>query len=124
MTSVQKLRRCARDLEALPSSPPKGRPANQDAMVHTPMTKLPDDLIGVWRRVSLAIDGGPPSEDSRVVWIQGRARFADLRTPLEGASAGAGPMSFAGHASWEEPRLTFHRTIDLNEPMEDIGTLS
>jgi len=89
-----------------------------------PTTPLPDDLIGVWRRVSLSIVGGAASEDSRVVWIQGRTLFADVRSPLEGASADVAPMSFAGHTSWEEPRIRFHRTIDLNEPVEDAGTLS
>ena len=85
---------------------------------------IPEDLVGVWRRISLAIGDDPPSENSRVVWIQARARFADIRTPAEGAPGGVEPMSFAGHSSWDAPRLTFHHAIDLGAPSEDVGALS
>ena len=86
--------------------------------------RIPEELVGVWRRISLSMGDEPPSENSRVVWIQVRARFADIRTFIEGAPGGAESKSFAGHSSWDAPRLTFHHAIDLDEPSEDVGVLS
>ena len=85
---------------------------------------VPDAFVGVWRCVSFAVGNDPPSQYSRVVWMQARSRFADIRTPAEGAPAGVEPKSFSGYASWDAPRLTWNREIDLGEPRDDIGTMS
>ncbi len=70
-------------------------------------------LDGIWRRVSLSIDDGPPQEDSAVLWLQIDGIFADLRTPL-GAGARAGPSACSGQTQLVRDRLTFHRDIDTS----------
>jgi hypothetical protein len=69
---------------------------------------VPEMFRGVWRRRSIAIDGGAPAEPALVVWLQARESFADLRIPNTGDEIEA----FAGSTSWEPPRLTWHHTID------------
>ncbi|WP_034156927.1 hypothetical protein [Sphingomonas sp. ERG5] len=70
-------------------------------------------LDGIWRRVSLSIDGGSPQEDSTVLWLQIDGIFADLRTPL-GAGARTGPSACSGQTRLVRDRLTFHRDIDTS----------
>ena len=71
---------------------------------------VPDEFRGVWRRRSIAVDGGAPSEPALVLWLQARESFADLRIPNSGDAIEA----FAGTTTWEPPRLTWHHTIDWN----------
>jgi hypothetical protein len=96
---------------------------------------MPDELVGAWERVSVALDGGPPDEPADVVWVQGRSAFADLRVPRVGVGARVeapdlpyGTRSvarcFAGHAAYEAPNVRWHHTIDLaGEPADedDVG---
>jgi hypothetical protein len=68
-------------------------------------------MRGVWRRRSIAIDGGPPAKSARVLWLQATEAFADLRVPIDRAE----PIeAFAGTTTWAAPRLTWHHTVDWN----------
>jgi putative spermidine/putrescine transport system substrate-binding protein len=81
----------------------------------------PADLTGAWRRASIAIGGGPPSEPASVVWLQVGEVYADLRVPLDTAGAQA---SFAGWTTWEAPTLRWIHDLDLDPSGgDDVGTL-
>ena len=81
----------------------------------------PADLTGAWRRASIAIGGGPPSEPASVVWLQVGEVYADLRVPLDPAGAQA---SFAGWTTWEAPTLRWIHDLDLDPSGgDDVGTL-
>jgi len=84
---------------------------------------VPDELIGVWRRECLSLDGGEPYEDSDVIWLQSRMRFAEIRTPVTVGSVDH--EAAGGKQNWRSPRLTFHREIDYsrNYP-DDVGIFS
>ena len=71
---------------------------------------VPEEFRGAWRRRSIAIDGGEPSEPALVLWLQAPEAFADLRIPNSGDTIEA----FAGITTWDPPRLTWHHTIDWN----------
>jgi hypothetical protein len=45
---------------------------------------------GLWKRESIAIDGGKPQETATVLWLQGEKYFADLRIPLNQPQIPAG----------------------------------
>jgi Protein HRI1 len=81
---------------------------------------IPDEFVGAWRRVSIAIDDEPPQEDSDVVWLQARSGFADLRMPRADS---VDPMAFAGVTTWEPPSLTWHHNISLEPPWTDVGAV-
>ena len=87
------------------------------------MTKrVSGELIGVWKRQSIAIQDDPASEDSDVIWIQAATRYADLRVALPGYRVD--PLSFAGTLEWDAPVLTFHHELDLSgEGALDSGRL-
>lgn len=83
---------------------------------------LPEEFVGAWYRVDIAIDGGEPGEHQTVWWLQAPFAFADLRVPLDG---GGDADSFAGHTSWSEPSLTWTRHLDLHEqPVADTGVIT
>ncbi len=84
---------------------------------------VPENLIGAWRRESVAIEGGQPFEDSQVIWLQAPTYFVDLRLALPGE--GAAPEAFGGVVDWAAPHLRFHHDVDLNgHAAEDVGALS
>lgn len=77
---------------------------------------VPEEMRGVWRRRSIAVDGGSPQEPAFVLWLQASEAFADLRVPV----ADAGRVeAFAGVTRWKRPRLTWHHTIDWNGGFAD-----
>lgn len=83
---------------------------------------IPPRFHGAWRRVSVALDGGPPHEPAQVVWVQAGTAFADVRVPLDGAVDAA--VSFAGTTRWEEPDLVWDHQLDLTGgSTEDRGTV-
>ena len=74
---------------------------------------VPDEMRGVWRRRSIALDGGEPQEAAHVLWLQATEAFADLRVPFS-AEGGSRIEAFAGTTAWDPPRLTWHHTVDWN----------
>jgi hypothetical protein len=87
---------------------------------------MPDEFVGAWERVSVSLDGGPSADPARVVWLQGRSAFGDLRLPRDGADGadlpygtGSVPRCFAGHTSFEPPNLRWSHTIDLAGELAD-----
>ncbi len=71
---------------------------------------VPERFVGVWRRVSIALDGGPAHEPEDVVWLQAPSSFADLRVPrVDGAS----PVeAFAGTTHWDGSALRWDHELD------------
>jgi hypothetical protein len=83
---------------------------------------IPDEYIGVWHRESVQVEGQEPFEDSQVVWLQARSRYADVRVALPDYQVE--PESFGGSITWSEPQLTFAHQIDLtNRFPNDMGRL-
>ncbi len=79
---------------------------------------------GVWRRESIAIDGGDPFEDSEVYWLQVGEYFADMRWPKEGETHN-NISAFAGRTLWQAPKMHFVHEIDLNQALsDDVGEMS
>ena len=81
--------------------------------------KTPSSFFGAWRRRSLRVDDGPPTEPGVVVWVQAGDHFVDVRSsepaaPLSGPGAFAGTTTHAGHT------LTWHHTIDFPAHESDI----
>lgn len=84
---------------------------------------VPENLIGVWQRESIQIDDGEAYEDSRVLWLQTRSRYADMRVPFQ--TGKVSQEAFAGDGFWSEPVLTFKHELDFTgTASEDAGTLS
>lgn len=74
-------------------------------------------FVGAWRRRSIAIDGGPPEEPSRAVWLQARDAFADLRLPIRPDGV---VDAFAGVTTYDAPALTWHHSLDLHGTFADF----
>jgi hypothetical protein len=73
---------------------------------------VPDEIRGVWRRRSIAVDGGAPEENAYVLWVQAAETFADLRVPH--SSEGNRVEAFAGTTEWDSPRLRWNHIVDWN----------
>ncbi len=81
-----------------------------------------NELIGVWKRQSIAINNEPAFEDSQVFWVQSASRYGDIRVERPGNAVE--PESFAGALEWHDPDLTFHHELDLSGRVaEDTGHL-
>ncbi|MFN0030201.1 MAG: hypothetical protein ACKV2O_23870 [Acidimicrobiales bacterium] len=83
--------------------------------------------MGLWRRRSLALDGGPPTETQHVLWLQAGEGFADMRVPLEDTDPQpmSAPLSFAGVTTWDGTALCWHRDLDLHQVIEaDEGSIT
>lgn len=73
---------------------------------------IPDEFVGVWQRVSIALGDGPAGEGAtQVFWLQGHSAYADIRVPADGSTHGLD--CFAGHTTWEPPCLRWSHDIDL-----------
>ena len=84
---------------------------------------LPPELVGVWQRESLQINGEAPFEDSRVIWLQTPSRYADIRVGQP--TGNAMPNAAAGSLQWQAPALTFHHSIHFGDrPLDDTGRMS
>lgn len=70
---------------------------------------VPSALVGLWKRASLSVAGGPPFEDADVYWLQGGSYFVDLRIPI----ALGQEMSFAGKCDVDGESIRFRHDIDL-----------
>jgi hypothetical protein len=82
---------------------------------------LPSEFVGAWYRKGISIDNAEPTEPQTVWWLQTPFAFADIRVPLV---ADGEADSFAGHTTWSEPALTWHRELDLHrQAVADIGTI-
>lgn len=80
------------------------------------------DFVGVWQRLSIAVAGDDPFEDSHVFWLQAGEYFADIRWPRDDSQANV--SAFAGTVKWDSSVMHFHHEIDLTkEILEDVGTL-
>lgn len=87
----------------------------------------PDAFAGLWRRRSLTIGDGEPTEPAAVHWIQWGDRFLDLRAPLAGEPVPplCGPGLFGGITTWAEPVLTWHHEFDSDPGSgADAGAVS
>jgi hypothetical protein len=83
---------------------------------------IPPEFWGAWRRVSIALGGGPPHEPARVDWLQGPSAFADLRLPIDATDE---PLCFAGTTTFSPTRLTWHHDLDLGTEIgADTGVVS
>jgi hypothetical protein len=71
---------------------------------------IPEQFVGAWQRVSIALGDDPPSEPAHVLWLQGWSAYADIRVSRAG---GETIDCFAGHTSWEAPCLRWAHDIDL-----------
>lgn len=81
---------------------------------------VPDELIGIWKRESIAVAGRQPYENSDVYWLQTPSRYADIRVPNHESGRFS---SFAGSQRWHAPRLRFHHELDLvGDFFDDEGT--
>jgi len=84
---------------------------------------VPSEFVGVWQRESLQINGAPPFEDSRVIWLQTPSRYGDIRVSQPNGNAIS--EAFGGSQEWHAPALTFHRSLDLGVRLtKDIGSMS
>ena len=82
---------------------------------------VPNNIIGVWKRQGISINGAPAKEDADVFWLQTPFRYADVRTAWDGSAA----QAFAGRQSWQSPRLVFHHDLDFVQPAQsDEGDIS
>jgi hypothetical protein len=88
-----------------------GGPGAEEAAAGEP---VPERFRGVWRRVSLAVDGEPPAEHADVVWVQTGRDFADIRVPHFGYGDIVTPACFAGTTRWDDPHLRWSHELDLD----------
>lgn len=77
---------------------------------------IPERFRGAWKRVSLSLDGRPPSEPAVVVWVQADEAFADVRVPRDVRDPDHVPACFAGATSWDPPYLRWAHHLDLDVP--------
>ena len=64
--------------------------------------------------MSLAVDGGAPTEHADVVWLQAERTYADLRIPRYGYGDIVPSMSSAGTTTWSDPFLCWSQDLDLD----------
>ncbi|MEW6268185.1 MAG: hypothetical protein AB1689_02665 [Thermodesulfobacteriota bacterium] len=106
-----------------------------------PTPRVPPELCGLWRRVSLETPGAPPDTTTRVFWLQTPTLYVDLRVPaardVAGARSGlddcddaelaalAAQAGFAGWISLEDDVCRWQREIDFQPPsgVPDEGRL-
>lgn len=90
----------------------------------SPTLPTKDDLVGVWQRESIAIDGAEPIEDSVVYWLHAGDFYADMRWPIDSKSDSK-KSAFAGAATWSTPYMHFSHEVDYTDAVpEDVGRLS
>ncbi len=83
-----------------------------------------DDLVGVWQRESIAINGAEPFEDSVAYWLHAGDFYADMRWPVC-SKTDSRKSAFAGAATWSAPYMRFSHEIDYTDDIpEDVGHLS
>ena len=83
-----------------------------------------DDLVGIWQRESIAIDGAEPFEDSVVYWLHAGDFYADMRWPISSLDDSK-KSAFAGTAEWSAPNMRFSHELDYSDDVqEDVGHLS
>jgi len=72
--------------------------------------------LGAWRRRSIVVPGGEPSEPCEAWWIQAADAFVDVRVTLPGAEHNGLPYSstraFAGWFEIAEGEARWHVTMD------------
>ena len=83
-----------------------------------------DDLVGIWQRESITIDGAEPVEDSVVYWLHAGDFYADMRWPISSLDDSK-KSAFAGAANWSAPYMSFSHELDYTDDIqEDVGHLS
>ncbi|MFZ4519020.1 MAG: hypothetical protein ACOYOP_11565 [Microthrixaceae bacterium] len=85
---------------------------------------VPEEFVGVWRRVSLQVGDEPPDEPHDVWWLQTASCFADLRT-VRGTGGSEVVEAFAGTTSWSPPALSWAHELDWHGGFAttDTGTV-
>lgn len=105
------------------------------------MHGIADDMVGLWRRLSLVDADGEMDSDTEVYWLQSHGLYVDLRIPparpdftgicdiehlrpeqLEWLARVEG---FAGRLTMEDDVATWHRDLDIQPPssVADVGRL-
>ncbi len=93
-------------------------------MLMSPTLPTKDDLVGIWQRESIAIDGAEPFEDSVVYWLHAGDFYADMRWPISSLDDSK-KSAFAGTVNWSAPYMRFSHDIDYADDIqEDVGHLS
>lgn len=87
-----------------------------------------DRAVGLWRRVSFAVDDGPEDRSTAVFWGQTARRYIDVRIPAGRPRCGAADLprlseadlailgrqqGFAGDLAVAGDRFTWHRDMDV-----------
>jgi hypothetical protein len=85
-----------------------------------------NQLVGVWRRESIAVSDDEAFEDSVVYWLHAGSYFADMRWPLEPSRHADVPViAFAGAAQWSTPYMRFRHEIDFTKAhLDDVARLT
>lgn len=78
-------------------------------------------FVGAWRRRSIVVPGGEPTEPCEAWWIQSGAAFVDVRVASPGRENNALPYSstraFAGSFEIAEGEARWHVELDSDGPV-------
>lgn len=106
------------------------------------MERIPDEMIGLWRRLRLEETDGRVDTDTEVYWLQTHGAYVDLRIPpgrpgFDGAVSPdhlseaqlhwlARQQGFAGRLSLRGEVATWQRELDYQPParVDDVGRLA
>jgi hypothetical protein len=78
-------------------------------------------FVGAWRRRSIAVPGGDPTEPCEAWWIQAGQTFVDVRVALPGMEDNGLPYSstraFAGRFEIADGEVRWHIELDSGGPV-------
>ena len=78
-------------------------------------------FVGAWRRRSITVPGGEPTEPCEAWWIQAGDAFVDVRVAVPGKQVNGLPYSstraFAGRFEIAEGEVRWHVELDTDGPV-------
>ena len=78
-------------------------------------------FVGAWRRRSIVVPGGQPTEPCEAWWIQAADAFVDVRVAVRGMEHNGLPYSstraFAGRFEIAEGEVRWHVELDSDGPV-------
>ena len=78
-------------------------------------------FVGAWRRRSIVVPGGEPTEPCEAWWIQAGEAFVDIRVAAPGMEDNGLPYSstraFAGRFEIADGEVRWHVEIDSDGPV-------
>ena len=81
-------------------------------------------FVGAWRRRSIMVPGGAPTEPCEAWWIQAGDAFVDVRVAAPGMEDNGLPYSstraFAGHFEIADGEVRWHVDLDSEGPVPRI----